>query len=572
MNNLEICIFKIIFLFPFSMKILITSDTHLGYKEHDTILSLDSFRAFEEVLKDSIDCDFMIHGGDLFHSNKPSRFTMYKTVNILRKYCLGDKNITFRASEELNYTNADLNVSLPILVINGNHDDPCGYGSLSALDILHEILLVNYVGKNKDLEKIIIEPIIFEKEKKVAIYFLSHVRDKRLYRLFTQKKIIFKEAKADMHILVIHQNVVERTGADFIKTEFIPPFFNLIILGHEHNPILFERNNQTYLQCGSSVRTSCCDAEFGPKYYYKLEIGNIVRIEKFKLKSVRPFIFDTINVDDNHEITKKLNEMISSAEKCFNCKEKENFCKNCLPLIRLRLKTSLNINKLPFQSEFNDKVANPGDMLLIIKKNKIEYKQEKISKKLPENFNSILLSLLKKSDLKILPEYYTAEKINEFVEKENKNAIDELVDDIMKYPEIKEDGIENDIFESVNTNEDEYFNEIKEYFNNKVTFNIEINTENNDILNHNEFNEGNDVKNSALENLDDPIEEKSTIYDLENIEEMMQKNENFIYDDIFEQNSQIISLDKKKNTDETLKKLNFESEEKEDGFKFTDLI
>jgi len=30
-------------------------------------------------------------GGDLFHENKPSRKTLFYTMELLRKYCMGDK-------------------------------------------------------------------------------------------------------------------------------------------------------------------------------------------------------------------------------------------------------------------------------------------------------------------------------------------------------------------------------------------------------------------------------------------------------------------------------------------------
>ncbi|KRH92600.1 DNA repair exonuclease MRE11, partial [Pseudoloma neurophilia] len=337
------------------MRILITSDNHLGYKETDPLLSLDSFRAFEEILQNSNDCDFMINAGDLFHSNKPSRFTMYKTIRLLRENIIsneknsrcmidgipldkydfedcrynksqavdknsqtddknpktGDKNSkTGDKNSETGDKNSETgdknsktggknpktgdknpqvnmkkstgqnqlkNLKLPILVINGNHDDPCGFGSLSALDVLHETRLVNYVGRNENIDNIVIKPIIITEEcgnnrLNVAIYFLSHVRDTRLFRLFAQNRVYFEESDCDISILVVHQNRIERTGNDNLSMDLIPEFFNLIIFGHEHDPLIMERRYQTILQCGSTVRTSCCDGEVGNKYYYKLDI------------------------------------------------------------------------------------------------------------------------------------------------------------------------------------------------------------------------------------------------------------------------------------------------------------
>ena len=36
----------------------------------------------------------LLLGGDLFHENKPSRRTMVKTMQLLRKFCMGDAPIS----------------------------------------------------------------------------------------------------------------------------------------------------------------------------------------------------------------------------------------------------------------------------------------------------------------------------------------------------------------------------------------------------------------------------------------------------------------------------------------------
>jgi len=78
---------------PDTMKILLASDIHLGYMENDGIRGKDAMTAFEEVLQlaQKNDVDFLLLGGDLFHENKPSRHCMQQTIELLRKYCLGDK-------------------------------------------------------------------------------------------------------------------------------------------------------------------------------------------------------------------------------------------------------------------------------------------------------------------------------------------------------------------------------------------------------------------------------------------------------------------------------------------------
>lgn len=61
-----------------TFKILIVTDTHLGYKGEDPVRGNDSFRTFEEILQigRSEKVDFVLHGGDLFDENKPSRTTL----------------------------------------------------------------------------------------------------------------------------------------------------------------------------------------------------------------------------------------------------------------------------------------------------------------------------------------------------------------------------------------------------------------------------------------------------------------------------------------------------------------
>lgn len=87
--------------------------------------------------------DFLLLGGDLFDANKPSRNTLNKTIELLNKYCLGsgDIDFTYLPTEDsplvalflvllavtyrpVNYEDENLNISLPVFVIHGNHDDP----------------------------------------------------------------------------------------------------------------------------------------------------------------------------------------------------------------------------------------------------------------------------------------------------------------------------------------------------------------------------------------------------------------------------------------------------------------
>ena len=124
------------------MRILVTTDNHIGFSEKDGIRSQDSFTSFDEVLRIARDekVDFVLNGGDLFHDNKPSRRTMYKTVELLRRYCLNDSPVEVEVVSDpaehfddsfgqVNYEDPNFNVGLPFFIIHGNHDDPTGSNS-----------------------------------------------------------------------------------------------------------------------------------------------------------------------------------------------------------------------------------------------------------------------------------------------------------------------------------------------------------------------------------------------------------------------------------------------------------
>ncbi|XP_015161537.1 uncharacterized protein [Solanum tuberosum] len=184
-----------------TIRILVATDCHLGYMEKDEVRRHDSFQAFEEICsiaekkqvrscwlfliammsggdKMGACCDFVLLGGDLFHENKPSRATLVKAIEILRRYCLNDQPVQFQVVSDqtvnfanlfghVNYEDPHFNVGLPVFSIYGNHDDPAGVDNLSAVDILSACNLVNYFGKmdlgGSGVGQIALHPILIRK-------------------------------------------------------------------------------------------------------------------------------------------------------------------------------------------------------------------------------------------------------------------------------------------------------------------------------------------------------------------------------------------------------------------------
>lgn len=461
------------------MKILITSDNHLGYKERDAILGNDSYNTFEEILLQANirNVDMILQGGDLFHDNRPSRSCISRTISLLKKYCTGSNTISFTCLSKMNFDDPNLNISIPFLSIHGNHDDPSGIFSTSPMHILESTNFINYIGKFNTIDEIELKPLIFYKNNQpIAIYSLGHLKDRRLYNLFLNKKIKFvKPEMKCFNILVVHQNRIEYNKKDFLPHEFLPDFFDLVIYGHEHESILLKLDSFILLQCGSSVRTSLSQKEMYDKFFYILdtEEGTLERLES---KTVRRFLIDKLeNVEYEEEVIKKINFLIqkSKSESKFYASEdefKEVFCqklfnndficdeennkkiknkemhknvilrksliekfkvrlnelqtKILLPLIRLRISTknSYTINKNKIRLLFKDLIANPNELLLI-KKITSEIKKESIYEK-KEEMSNILKNNLK---FKALNEDGFINALNDFVNKDDKNAFSVFV-------------------------------------------------------------------------------------------------------------------------------------------------
>ncbi|KAH0625189.1 hypothetical protein JD844_033410 [Phrynosoma platyrhinos] len=91
---------------------------------------------------------------------------------------LSDQSVNFGFSKFpwVNYQDGNLNISIPVFSIHGNHDDPTGADALCALDILSCAGLVNHFGRSPSVEKIDISPVLLQKgSSKIALYGLGRL-------------------------------------------------------------------------------------------------------------------------------------------------------------------------------------------------------------------------------------------------------------------------------------------------------------------------------------------------------------------------------------------------------------
>ncbi|OQS04777.1 double-strand break repair protein [Thraustotheca clavata] len=477
-----------------TIKILVSTDNHLGYCENDGVRGKDSFRAFEEMLSIGVreKVDFVLLAGDLFHHNKPSRATLYRTMALLRNYCLGDGSINFQILSDqslnfpnfghANYEDPNINVRLPIFSIHGNHDDPTGEAgrSLAALDLLSAANLVNYFGKSDRVDEIEVFPILLEKgSTKLAVYGLGNMRDERLHRMFAQGKVRFRRPEDTpeewFSIFVVHQNRDNRgRGAkNCLPESFIPDFIDFVIWGHEHECLIeLEESlkaNFFITQPGSSIATSLIEGESKPKKVGILEVlGGNFRLRSIPLNTVRPFkmgevvLKDVDGLDPNdpkvadkiHSVlTVRVQELIDQAKAEMNeanTRSSEEI-ESTEILIRLRVEHSgfPVINNQRFGGQFVGRVANPSDILLFTRR-KEDAKSNKEDKKQiggllapirpppPSDavvrVEQILSETLDNAEnkLDIFPEVNMANALDEYVFKNVPSAFEEFVDSVLE--------------------------------------------------------------------------------------------------------------------------------------------
>ncbi|KAA8893221.1 Mre11 DNA-binding presumed domain-containing protein [Sphaerosporella brunnea] len=479
-----------------TIRILIATDSHVGYNERDPIRGDDSWKSFDEVMRiaKDRDVDMVLLSGDLFHDNKPSRKAMYHAMKSLRENCYGDKpcelEILSDTTEEfklagghVNYEDPDINVAIPVFSIHGNHDDPSGEGRFCALDILSIAGLVNYYGRTPQNDNIVISPVLLQKgSTKLALYGLSNVRDERLFRTFRDGNVKFlrpdEYQKEWFNLICVHQNHVGHTETGYLPENFLQDFLDLVIWGHEHECKITPRKNEemgfSVIQPGSSVATSLCVGEAEPKHCGILSItGREFKLEKIRLKTVRPFVMKEIILAEEKEmknVWKKPNNRTQVTQ--FLCETVEELIVEAkadwveaqgedadvsiddapLPLIRLRVEYSApegafeTENPQRFSNRFVGKVANVNDIIQFHRKKSyarrpkadvVTIERSALLEEYEGNIDaikveSLVKEFLEKATLEILPSNGLGDAVGQFVDKDDRHAVETFVEESLK--------------------------------------------------------------------------------------------------------------------------------------------
>ncbi|KAF1347958.1 Mre11 DNA-binding presumed domain-containing protein [Delphinella strobiligena] len=509
-----------------TIRILVATDSHVGYNERDPIRGDDSWTSFHEVmcLAREHDVDMVLLAGDLFHENKPSRKSMYQVMRSLRMNCYGDKPCELEmlsdASENfqgafnhVNYEDPDINVAIPVFSIHGNHDDPSGEGHLAALDLLQIAGLVNYYGRTPESDNILIKPVLLQKGRtKLALYGMSNVRDERLFRTFRDGKVKFFQPSAQksdwFNLMSVHQNHHAYTETGYLPENFLPEFLDLVVWGHEHECLIEPRLNPEMsfhvMQPGSSVATSLMPGEAVPKHVAIVSVtGKEFKFESIRLKTIRPFVMKEIVLqEDKHmkrvamkdenrpEITRYLigivEDLIKEAQDSWRQAQSEDHgdaAEAPLPLVRLRVEYTAPEggrfdceNPQRFSNRFVDKVANVNDVIQFYRKKAIGPRKAKSEVDMPGEsimaqmsidsvkVEKLVREFLTAQSLTILPQNSFGDAVSQFVDKDDKHAMELFVNESLANQVKHLKTLDNDDEDEITTAMEEYKAKLEELF------------------------------------------------------------------------------------------------------------
>ncbi|CRL22490.1 DNA repair exonuclease [Penicillium camemberti] len=465
-----------------TIRILISTDNHVGYNERDPIRGDDSWKSFHEImcLAKERDVDMVLLAGDLFHENKPSRKSMYQVMRSIRMNCFGDKPCELEmlsdASENfqgafnhVNYEDLDMNVAIPIFSIHGNHDDPSGEGHLAALDLLQVSGLLNYYGRTPESDNIQIKPVLLQKGRtKLALYGMSNVRDERLFRTFRDGKVKFFQPSVQkndwFNLMSVHQNHHAHTETSYLPENFLPEFLDLVVWGHEHECLIDPKLNPEtkfhVMQPGSSVATSLVPGEAVAKQVSILSVtGREFKNEPIRLKTVRPFVMREIVLSEEKgaqklarkennrtEVTRFLMSIVEELIEEANAEwlemqgdrideDEDDTPEAPLPLVRLRVETSTPEggsydceNPQRFSNRFIGKVANVNDVVQFYRKKKTASTSRKDDKSVDESAVSHLSALDTVKVEQLVREFLSSQSLSILPQNSFGDAVAQFID------------------------------------------------------------------------------------------------------------------------------------------------
>jgi len=315
------------------MKISVFSDIHLGYGRGGERYE-DAFRAFNDVIEKSLDCDLILIAGDLFDTRNPDTETLTRAMETLIPTLTSENGsritgVVDRKPEGLTPIHHQ---GIPVIMIHGTHER-------RVKGLMNPVQALEKTGFGIHLH---CNGIIVEKDgERVCIQGMSGVPDQFTESVLSNWKP--SPVKGCYNVFMIHQSLSPfMYSPHAIKVEKIPKGFDLYISGHIHESQEAEYSGKPFIIPGSLTRTQMNKESEKPLGFFVIDTVNGVEFRE--LENQRGFYFIDIKEEDSGEIERKIEEIASR-----EYKEK--------PIVRIRVKgekRDLPIKEL--EERFSEKI------------------------------------------------------------------------------------------------------------------------------------------------------------------------------------------------------------------------
>lgn len=340
--------------------------------------------------------------------------------------------------------------------------------------------LLNYYGRTPESDNIQVKPVLLQKgSTKLALYGMSNVRDERLFRTFRDGNVRFFQPNVHkdewFNLASVHQNHHAYTESGYLPESFLPDFLDLVVWGHEHEckiiPVTNAERGFKVIQPGSSVATSLCIPETVEKHVTILSVtGKEFTHEPIRLKSVRPFVMREVVLQDDRRMRqvgqaggdnkaevdrfcmKQVDELIEQANQEWldvqqeGNDEPDEELVPPLPLVRLRVEYTapeggnfVIDNPQRFSARYVGKVANTSDIIQYHRKKATAARKPKQTIEMPDSatlaqlgmdavkIDELVKEFLTAQSLTILPQAPFGDAVQQFVQKDDKHALEEFL-------------------------------------------------------------------------------------------------------------------------------------------------
>ena len=245
----------------------------------------DCLAKFDEIISiaQENDCDFIIDGGDLFESNKPSYSVLDAIADRIEK------------------------VKIDLYSLFGNH--ALSYGHIENKEgtgLAHLQKRSNYF-KYLDRKKYLGNQ--FKKYDVRTIEYSFQIEEE-----LKQKEIIFEDKDA-WNILIIHALVTPDKffdNASYIEVKDLKTNANLVLLAHYHHPFKKEINDTTLLNIGCVGRANINEAKIEPSVLILDTEKRSYEIIKLKSSKRANEIFDLTKYEELKANKKDIKEFLNS--------------------------------------------------------------------------------------------------------------------------------------------------------------------------------------------------------------------------------------------------------------------